>query len=205
MTVEDVTRFVYEGTPLPKKPIMLTFDDGYYSNFVYAYPLLKKYNMKGVLFIIGQYTDEYSKSGEENANYSHVTWERCREMIKDGTMELQNQTYGMHSFNTDRQGSSKGQGETLWQYHFALSQDLKKLQDRFWEETGYVPRAFAYPFGLVSPESVAVLKELGFLVAFTSNEGINLISQEHPETLYQLKRYLRPSKIDTEVFFQKIQ
>ena len=205
VTAEDVIHFVYEGTPLPEKPIMLTFDDGYYSNFVYAYPLLKQYNMKGVLFIIGQYTDEYSKSGEENPNYSHVTWERCREMIKDGTMELQNHTYGMHSFATDRQGSSKGKGETLWQYHFALSQDLKKLQTRFQEETGYVPRGFAYPFGIVSPESVEVLKELGFLAAFTSNEGVNLISSDNPQGLYRLKRYLRPSRIDSETFFQKIQ
>ncbi len=205
VTTEDVIRFVYKGTPLPEKPIMLTFDDGYYSNFVYAYPLLKQYNMKGVLFLIGQYTDEYSKSGEENPNYSHVTWERCREMIKDGTMELQNHTYGMHSFNTDRQGSSKRKGETLWQYHFALSQDLKKLQKRFQEETGYVPRGFAYPFGVVSPESVEVLKELGFLATFTSQEGINLISPQNPQGLYRLKRYLRPSKIDSETFFQKIQ
>ncbi len=205
VTAEDVIRFVYEGTPLPKKPIMLTFDDGYYSNFLYAYPLLKQYHMKGVLFLIGQYTDEYSQSGEVNPNYSHVTWEHCREMIKDGTMELQNHTYGMHSFNTDRQGSSKGKGETLWQYYFALSQDLKKLQDRFQEETGYVPRAFSYPFGIVSPESVEVLKELGFLAAFTSNEGINQISVDNPQGLYRLKRYLRPSKIDSKTFFQKIQ
>ncbi len=205
VTAEDVIRFVYEGVPLPKKPIMLTFDDGYYSNFVYAYPLLKQYNMRGVLFIIGKHTDEYSKSGEENANYSHVTWERCREMIQDGTMELQNHTYGMHSFTTKRQGSSKGQGEALWQYHLALSEDLKKLQKRFKEETGYVPRAFSYPFGIVSPESTEILKELGFLAAFTSNEGTNLISPDNPEGLYHLKRYLRPSHIDSETFFQKIQ
>jgi len=193
VTAEDVIQFVYQGTPLPEKPVMLTFDDGYYSNFVYAQPLLKQYGMKGVLFIIGQYTDDYSQTGEENPNYSHVTWEHCREMIKDGTLELQNHTYNMHSFTAKRQGSGKQKGETLWQYHNALSKDLKKLQDKFRQETGKTPRAFAYPFGIVSPESVEVLKELGFLAAFTSNEGINQISQGNTEDLYHLKRILRPS------------
>lgn len=205
VTAEDVIRFVYEGTPLPQKPIMLTFDDGYYSNFVYACPLLQQYGMKGVLSVIGQYTDEYSRTGEENPNYSHVTWEHCREMIRTGTMELQNHTYGMHRFSGTRQGCTKKRGETLWQYHAALLQDLKKLQLRFQQETNYLPRAFTYPFGLVSPESMEVLKELGFLAAFTCTEGINTISPDNPDGLYQLKRYLRPSGMESALFFQKIE
>ena len=70
VTTEDVIAYVYQGTPLPEKPVMITFDDGYYSNYIYAYPLLKQYDMQGVLSIIGRYTDVYSETGEENANYS---------------------------------------------------------------------------------------------------------------------------------------
>lgn len=205
VTAEDVIQFVYHNTPLPEKPIMLTFDDGYYSNFVYAEQLLEQYEMKGVLFIIGKYTDDYSKSGEENTNYSHVTWQHCRDMKKRGIMELQNHTYEMHSFSATRQGSSKQKTETLWQYHFALSKDLKQLQDQFQKETGYVPRAFAYPFGIVSPESVDVLKELGFLVAVTCNEGVNHLSTGSTEELYHLKRILRPSGTSAQSILEAMQ
>ena len=203
VTAENVIQYVYNGTPLPEKPVMLTFDDGYYSNFVYAKELLEQYQMRGVLFIIGKYTDDYSKSEEENPSYSHVTWARCREMRKEGTLELQNHTYNMHSFSATRQGSSKSKGETLWQYHFALSEDLKKLQEQFRKETGYLPRAFAYPFGIVSPESVDVLKELGFLAAFTSNEGINHLSPGSTEELYHLKRILRPSGVSAQTLLEQ--
>lgn len=204
VTVEDVIRFVYEDGVLPEKPVMLTFDDGYYSNFVYACPQMKKYGMRGVLSVVGEYTDEFSKTGEENANYSYVTWSRCREMMKDGTMELQNHTYAMHRLNGKRRGCGKCAQESAEEYQTALFRDLSELQKRFREETGYLPRAFVYPFGIVSAESDDVLKELGFLASFTSEEGMNVISRERPEDLYRLKRYLRPSGVDSSDFFRKI-
>ena len=40
------------GTELPDKPIVITFDDGYVDNYTYALPILKEYNMKATLFMI---------------------------------------------------------------------------------------------------------------------------------------------------------
>lgn len=39
--IKDLIEFVYRGHPLPKKTIVLTFDDGNYSDYKYVYPLLK--------------------------------------------------------------------------------------------------------------------------------------------------------------------
>lgn len=204
VTTEDVISYAYNGTPLPPKPIMLTFDDGYYSNYLYACPLLKEYGMTGVLSIIGRYTDSYSQTQEENANYSHVTWQRCREMMEEGTMELQNHTYNLHSLTENRRGCGRRPGENKDAYQAMLKQDLEQLQQRFFQETGTLPRAFTYPFGQISPEAEPVIRELGFLAAFTCNEGRNVLSPGDKEQLYQLKRYLRPSGIDSASYFQKI-
>ena len=49
----DLIAYVNGDAELPQKPVMLTFDDGYYNNYCYVYPLLKKYNAKAVISIIG--------------------------------------------------------------------------------------------------------------------------------------------------------
>jgi peptidoglycan/xylan/chitin deacetylase (PgdA/CDA1 family) len=54
ITMTELINYVYEKKPLPENPIILSFDDGYLSTYKYAYPLLKKYNMKIVFSIIGK-------------------------------------------------------------------------------------------------------------------------------------------------------
>src|SRR5690606_34241856 len=46
------------GEPMPEKSVVLTFDDGFLDNWVYAHPLLARYGMRAVLFAItGQIGD----------------------------------------------------------------------------------------------------------------------------------------------------
>ena len=75
VVMSDVIAYVQQGTPLPEKPVMLTFDDGYYNNYLNAYPLLQKYQMRAVISIIVGETDKYSGLDENKEHYSHLTWE----------------------------------------------------------------------------------------------------------------------------------
>lgn len=59
---------------LPSKPILITMDDGYYSNYEYIYPILEKYNVKASIFIV---TDNIEK---EVDGKKYLDWEQCLKM-----------------------------------------------------------------------------------------------------------------------------
>ena len=60
--VQDLINYTENKTNLPEKPILLTFDDGAYNNYLYAFPLAKKYNMKFVFSPICHETEKYPET-----------------------------------------------------------------------------------------------------------------------------------------------
>lgn len=203
VVMQDVIDYVIDGRPLPEKPIVLTFDDGHYNNYVYAFPLLKAYDSRIVISPVGAYTDQYSETGERNANYSYLVWEDLRTMQESGYVELQNHTYAMHNSKGRRKGAARQRGESLEQYRQALSADLTRMQEQMAAHTGFTPTTFTYPFGAVSPESVPILRELGFTATLTCEYHVNQLTHD-PDCLYGLGRYLRPAGVDSAAFFSAI-
>lgn len=197
IVMQDLIDYVHRDKKLPEKPVVLTFDDGYSNNFLYAFPLLEKYNMKAVLSIIGYYTDLYTKTPDENPSYSHVTWGNVKKMMDSGLVELQNHSYNLHTTDKGRNGSKKKKGETDAQYRAVLTSDLGKLQDGFKSNIGYTPTTYTYPFGSVSNASFDIVKELGFQASLSCESGMNTVTKD-PECLYMMKRYLRTPKKSAE-------
>ena len=199
--IQELIDFVYSGAPLPKKSVVITFDDGYYNNYLYAYPLLEKYDAKMVISVIGKYTDLYD--GEKpNAYYSHVTGDMINEMLASGRVEIGNHTYSMHT-NGERRGSKKIKGETDEHYSKILTEDIGKLQAEMFEHTGTYPSVYTYPFGAISNASFGIIADMGFLASLSCAEKPSTVTRGKPESLRCLGRFLRPTKISTADFFEK--
>lgn len=49
--------YIFNGASLPKNPVILTFDDGYADNYMFAYPIMKKYGMVGTVYINSDFID----------------------------------------------------------------------------------------------------------------------------------------------------
>lgn len=195
ISISELIDFVENGTPLPDKPIMLTFDDGYFNNYCYAYPLLKEYNQKAIISIIGKYTDLFTEAPEENPNYSHITWEQAKEMCDSGLVEIQNHSYNSHTTDKGRNGTKKKKGESIEAYCDYIYADVGKLQEEIKNNLGYTPTTFAYPFGSICEASYDILKEMGFKCTLSCEEKVNKVKAGDSECLYRLGRYLRtPSR-----------
>ncbi len=199
----DLIRYVYDGVPLPEKPIVLTFDDGYYNNYLYAFPLLKKYQMKAVISIIGSQTDRYTQLGENYPAYSHCTWDQLVEMTNSGLVEVQNHTYDLHSNANGRKGCAKKKGEDSAAYRELLTNDVMKLQMEIKAHTGVTPNTFTYPFGSYSKETREIIRELGFQASLSCQSGVSKITSS-PDSLFLLKRFLRTHKTGVEAYLSPL-
>lgn len=202
--MSDLIAYVEKGTPLPEKPVLITFDDGYYNNYLYAFPLLKKYQMKAVISIIGKETDKDTRNGGGHAYYSSLTWEQVQEMTASGLVEIQNHSYSCHKSAGGRTGVKRKSGESAREYSAFLKKDLSKLQRKIEDATGAAPSTFTYPFGAVSKSSLKTIKELGFKASLGCEEGINTITKGDPDCLYFLKRFLRTPEKSSKDFFQSL-
>ncbi len=205
VTVADLINYVDGKSNLPEKPIMITFDDGFESFYTLVFPLLKQYNMKAVVSVIGSVTEKYSKIDDHNINYSNLDWNEIRELHKSGFVEIQNHSFDMHKSDTaGRKGISKIKNESLKDYKTALTADLNTLQKLFEENCGFTPDAVAYPYGAYSKSTLDIVKSCGFRCTLLCEERTNKITVGNENSLYNLGRYNRESGIKTEDFFVKL-
>ena len=202
ISIKDLTDYIDNKGNLPPKPILLTIDDGYYNNYLYAYPIVKKHNVKIVISAIGKFSELYSGHEENNAYYSHITWEQGKEMVASGLVEFENHTYDLHSLTSQRKGMKKLSGESQNEYQKFLYSDLYKAHHLIKDNFNFTPTAIAFPFGTYSKEANVVLNQLGYRFGLTSTEGINIISPT--QSFYMLKRFNRPNGITTKDFYDKI-
>ena len=199
VTVSDLIAYVYDDVPLPEKPIMITFDDGYYNNYVYAYPLLQQRGMRAVISVIGSQTAQYTENGVENAYWSHLRLDRLEEM--QDVFEVQNHSWNLHEYG-ERRGCLRRRGEDESSYEALLREDTEQTQKLLIEPGLPTPTCYTYPFGACSEESERILEGMGFLCTLGCEERINLVTND-PACLYEMGRYNRGAGESTESFLAR--
>jgi peptidoglycan/xylan/chitin deacetylase (PgdA/CDA1 family) len=149
ISMRQLTYALSQQAPLPPKPIIITFDDGYRDNYENAFPLLRKYGYTGVFFIFNHPID--------TGNADYLTWEMVIEMHKAG-ME-----FGSHSY---RHWNLWGRDVDFLVYEIVGSKEA--IEQRIGEPV----RFFAYPFGYYDDLTIRVLESAHFWSAVTTELGI---------------------------------
>ena len=131
----DLERSARTGTPLPEKPVLITFDDGYRNNFLEAFPVLQRHGVPAGVFVV------YETIGRHNAWHDPGSepWvdmlrkEDMREMADSGLIE-----FGSHTMRHRNLGQAP-LDEARW--------ELEESKARLEELLGHEVPFFAYPYG----------------------------------------------------------
>jgi len=194
----DIIAFAESGTPLPDNPIMLTFDDGYFNNIYYAEDLLKKYDMRAVMFVVGAFCEQAVAEGVENPNYSYVLWERIAQMSQGGVWDVQSHSWDMHKINARREGVRRKNSLDEQEHIKELLEDLTQISQKLEETTGKPTLAFAYPYGALDDHAEELLKKVGYKISVCSYGGVSKIIAGDPDSLFLLRRHARTNRKSAE-------
>ena len=171
------------GGPLPEKPILITFDDGYRSNYKLLYPILQEYNVKACISIIVLMPDLPADN--------FCFWSELQEMTDSGLVEIGSHSYRLHNLgedsgNYDAQGANgveRRAGESDADFKARVLDDIQLSHDRIVEKLGGVT-CFAYPFGCSDPDAKALIDELFPVSLMTTPKCADLA-----KGLHDLPRY----------------
>ncbi|ALL07695.1 polysaccharide deacetylase [Pedobacter sp. PACM 27299] len=152
--------YLNNGTALPSKPIMLTFDDTDLDQFTIAAPEMKKYGFKGVFFVMT------------------VSLGRPNYMSRDQVKQLSDMGHVIGSHTWDHHNVKKYQGQD---WVTQIEKPTKTLE----EITGKKIQHFAYPFGLWNPEAIPELKKRGMKSAY-----ILATKRDENDPLYTIRRII---------------
>lgn len=173
ITTEDLVNWLDGNGTLPEKPIILTIDDGKLGVYKNAYPLLKEYNMKAVLALIGAEIDAATMYPEDRAKSiaPYCTWEEIGEMSDTGHVEMISHTYGLHVFYHDqgRRGANVAEGETSVHLYPSAIGDYRQIQNLLTEATGKGCVALAYPYSSRSRESDIAWMKCGYRILLSGD------------------------------------
>ncbi|MCE5287264.1 MAG: polysaccharide deacetylase family protein [Pelosinus sp.] len=147
ITPDELMQHWKKGVPLPEKPVLITFDDGYKDNFTNAFPIMQQYGFTGTIFLITDYISN---------NEWYLNWEEIQAMQQRGFV------FGSHTLSHT----------PLTTLSFAEAEKELREPREILEWRLTVPVTYlAYPTGAYNDSIRDLTKEVGYDAAFTVDFG----------------------------------
>jgi len=147
--IQEIVSKLNKGKVLPEKTIGISIDDAFLSVYQNAWPRLRAANLPFTVFIA---TDPIDRNLP-----GYMTWEQIRELHLAG-VTIGNQTAShphMPRLSKER-----------------ILEELKKSNNRFYKELGFIPKMIAYPYGEYSLAVGTLTKKAGFTAGFGQHSGV---------------------------------
>ena len=180
ISLDEFYDFLELRQPIPRKSVVITFDDGWRSAYDIAFPILKKYGYPATLFV---YTDFISEGG------NGMTWAILREMMKGG-ISIQSHTKSHR--NLDRRVGR----ESFRKYFDSIKEELDESARIIKRHLNTDVKYLAYPYGGTNDLVVALVEKLGYRGALTVERHGNPCFAPR----YRVKRSMVNGNFDLEDF-----
>jgi peptidoglycan/xylan/chitin deacetylase (PgdA/CDA1 family) len=186
LTTQQFTGFL-AGQAVPDKSVLVTFDDGYLDNWVYAHPVLARYQQTATLFTISGWVGDGAprphaglggalpdcpdhngcKRAINEGRHDQVMlrWSEIEAMQAAGTFEFHSHTH-THT-RWDKQCASTAEKRAR------LAEDLAASRQTFSERLGSVSDQLCWPQGYYDNDYLEVARAAGFKHLYTVDKHIN--------------------------------
>jgi len=167
------------GSPVPARSVLITFDDGYLDNWIYAYPLLKKHGFHAVIFLVTSWvgngpvrnvlgqrqlapTPEHRECERliEQGRSDEVIlrWSEIQAMQADGAIEFHSHTHTHTRWDKIRPAEKNA----------LMAQELADSKAALQENLGHVSEHFCWPQGYFDDDYIKLAQQAGFRYLYTT-------------------------------------
>ena len=168
ITFGDLADYFEHGKELPTLPVIISFDDGWETQFEYALPSLEKYHYPATFFVVTDYI----------GRHGFFSWPQLQTLLTEG-MRI-----GSHSRSHPRLNKIRDSTE-LWDQIYNSKAILETQLEAPVEE-------FAYPYGSYNAKAAAVVKLAGYRAGRACCSGIAHTSRD----VFTLKAIMVPNDLE---------
>ncbi len=152
----ELAEAVERGAPLPPRPLVITFDDGYRNLLTDVEPLLAARGFRAIAFLPTAFIGPDDAGRRDLEGTPCLTWEEVRLLLGRGTL-----AFGSH-----------GRAHRDLRFVADAGADLRGSREDFVAGCGRAPDAFCYPFGRYREDTVRAVRAAGFRTAVTCDEAV---------------------------------
>ena len=169
ITMDQWCNAVLNGKELPEKPIAITFDDAWKSQYENALPILNEFNFKATFYA---YTDVIG-------NRTTMTYNQLQNLVKQG------HNVGCHSAAHSNL-AKPSKAENAEKYNERLIRETFDAKEIIEERIRVPVIHFCYPYGYYNTNVINIIKKAGFISGVTVNPAPNTIES----SLFKIGRYI---------------
>ncbi|MCL2840731.1 MAG: polysaccharide deacetylase family protein [Defluviitaleaceae bacterium] len=184
LTSDQLIDFLYYGAELPTRPVILTFDDGYFDNYLFAAPILRQFGFTGMNFLI---TSAIPEDTPQMVVYPSQFMSNTEIFASMDVFEFGSHTHNMHR---------RANGDPLLTIESV--EDIRADIRQSFDAPLTFATGFAYPFGAYSDNAIRALQEEGVRFAFIG--GLDYIYRDTNPFL--LPRFCATSEWTMEHFIR---